>query len=72
MSTLRKVISRPSKPEQLIDWKATFERMRVGDKILVKGFTQATLGSRASHYNRDGKRFVTKTHPLGAYVIRVE
>ncbi len=52
-------------------WKESLARMELGDKLLVHGRTQASVGGALADFNRNGKRFVSKKGKNGVYVIRV-
>ncbi len=55
-----------------VDWKTSLGRMQLGDKLLLHNLTQAQCGAACSRWSREGRRYVSKRHPVeGVYVIRV-
>ena len=54
-----------------IDYRGALSRMEYGDKLFLKDVEQKDAGARASQFNKDGKRFVTKKGNGGTYIIRV-
>jgi hypothetical protein len=62
-----KVVAKPTS----IDWKTTFARMEIGDKLLIHDMPQTSVGRSCATWSKDGKRFVTRKVKDGIYAIRV-
>lgn len=55
-----------------LDWKSSLERMLLGDKLLIHGLSQASVGSGLAKHNKAEKRFVSKKTSAGVYVVRIK
>ena len=61
----------PAKAEK-IDWQGSLKRLAVGEKFLLHGITQQQCGARCSSNSKDGRRYVSKRHPVeGVAISRV-
>lgn len=54
-----------------VDWKSSIEKLSVGDKLIVRGVPQTSVGAALAGYNNGVKRFVSKKVPDGVQVIRI-